>query len=65
MHAQPGWQKVTLAEILPLCQAAAPSLYQYSLGQLVLWVPASSPLDVERQGMAVLLDSSVKKIEVK
>src|SRR5438477_1224803 len=45
-------------------QADAPSLYQYSLGQLVLWVPASSPLDVERQGMAVLLDSSVKKIAI-
>jgi molybdate transport system substrate-binding protein len=45
-------------------QADAPSLYQYSRGQLVLWVPASSPLDVERQGMAILLDSSVKKIAI-
>lgn len=40
------------------------SLYQYSLGKLVLWVPASSPLDVERQGMAILLDGSVKKIAI-
>src|SRR6201993_4509501 len=45
-------------------QADALSLYQYSLGKLVLWVPANSPLDVERQGMAVLLDSSVKKIAI-
>lgn len=45
-------------------QADALSLYQYSLGKLVLWVPANSPLDVERQGMAVLLDSEVKKIAI-
>jgi molybdate transport system substrate-binding protein len=45
-------------------QADAASLYQYSLGKLVLWVPASSPLDLERQEMAALLDSSVKKIAI-
>jgi len=45
-------------------QADAASLYQYSLGKLVLWVPANSPLDVEHQGMAALLDSSVKKIAI-
>ena len=45
-------------------QAAAASLYQYSLGKLVLWVPASSPLDVEHKGMAALLDGSVKKIAI-
>jgi molybdate transport system substrate-binding protein len=45
-------------------QADAASLYQYSLGKLVLWVPASSPLDVEHQGMAALLDGSVKKIAI-
>jgi molybdate transport system substrate-binding protein len=45
-------------------QADGLSLYQYSLGKLVLWVPANSPLDVERQGMAVLLDSSVQKIAI-
>jgi len=38
------------------------SLYQYALGRLVLWVPADSSLDVEHQGMKVLLDPSVKKI---
>jgi len=45
-------------------QADAASLHQYSLGRLVLWVPANSPLDLERQGMAVLVDGSVKKIAI-
>jgi molybdate transport system substrate-binding protein len=40
------------------------SLYQYAVGKLVLWVPADSPLDVERLGMNVLLDPSVKKIAI-
>jgi molybdate transport system substrate-binding protein len=40
------------------------SLYQYSVGKLVLWVPADSPLDVEHKGMDVLLDPTVKKIAV-
>ena len=43
-------------------QADAASLRKYSLGQLVLWVPANSPLDVERRGIEALLDVSVKKI---
>jgi len=38
------------------------SLYPYAVGQLVLWVPASSSLDVEHRGMSILLDPSVKKI---
>lgn len=42
--------------------ADSASLYQYSLGKLVLWVPASSPLDIEHKGMEALLDLSVKKI---
>lgn len=45
-------------------QADAASLYQYSIGKLVLWVPANSPLDLERQGMAALLDGSVNKIAI-
>jgi molybdate transport system substrate-binding protein len=45
-------------------QADASSLYQYSLGKLVLWVPTNSPLDVEHKGMEVLLDPSVKKIAI-
>ena len=45
------------------------SLYQYAVGKLVLWVPEDSPLDLthqdmDRTGMNVLLDPSVKKIAV-
>jgi molybdate transport system substrate-binding protein len=40
------------------------SLYRYGVGQLVLWVPKDSPLDVEHKGMDVLLDPSVKKISI-
>jgi len=40
------------------------SLYQYAVGKLVLWVPADSPLDVERRGMNSLFDLSVKKIAI-
>lgn len=38
------------------------TFYRYAIGRLVLWVPASSPLDLDRLGMQVLLDPSVKKI---
>src|SRR5437588_11071888 len=37
------------------------SLYRYAVGQLVLWVPASSPLDAEHGGMSILFDPSVKR----
>src|SRR5438876_9604648 len=40
------------------------SLYRYAVGRLVLWVPSSSPLDVEHDGMSILLDPSVKKISL-
>lgn len=40
------------------------SLYQYAVGKLVLWVPTDSSLDVEHQGMNILLDPSVKKIAI-
>jgi molybdate transport system substrate-binding protein len=42
--------------------ANSSSLYRYAVGRLVLWVPNDSPLDVEHNGMDVLLDPSVKKI---
>jgi molybdate transport system substrate-binding protein len=38
------------------------TLSRYAVGRLVLWVPQDSPLDVERKGIDVLLDPSVKKI---
>jgi molybdate transport system substrate-binding protein len=44
--------------------AEGASLYEYAVGKLVLWVPADSPLDLDRAGMNVLLDPSVKKIAV-
>jgi molybdate transport system substrate-binding protein len=45
-------------------QADGATLYRYGVGQLVLWVPQDSPLDVEHKGMDVLLDPSVKKIAI-
>ena len=43
-------------------QADGTTLYRYAVGELVLWVPKDSKLDVEHKGMDVLLDPSVKKI---
>ena len=45
-------------------QADGATLYRYAVGQLVLWVPQDSPLDVEHKGMDVLLGPSVKKISI-
>ncbi len=44
--------------------AEASSFYRYAVGRLVLWVPASSSLDLEHRGMNALLDPSVKKIAI-
>jgi molybdate transport system substrate-binding protein len=44
--------------------ADASTLYRYAVGRLVLWAPKDSPLEIERQGMSVLLDPSVKKIAI-
>jgi molybdate transport system substrate-binding protein len=51
-------------QLIAADNADGSSLYQYAVGRLVLWVPADSPLDVEHQGMKVLLDPSVKKIAI-
>lgn len=40
------------------------SLYKYAVGRLVVWVPKTSQLDVEKFGVEVLLDPSVKKIAI-
>jgi len=45
-------------------QADGATLYRYAVGELVLWVPKDSPLDLERKGMDVLLDPSVRKIAI-
>lgn len=51
-------------QLIATGNADSASLDQYAVGKLVLWVPADSRLDVERQGMRVLLDPSVKKIAI-
>ena len=40
------------------------SLYRYAVGRLVLWIPATSTLDLQEKGMSVLLDPAVKKIAI-
>jgi molybdate transport system substrate-binding protein len=49
-------------QLIAAGQAESATLYRYAVGQLVLWVPKDSPLDVEHKGLDVLLDPSVKKI---
>ena len=51
-------------QLIAAGQADGATLYRYAVGQLVLWVPKDSPLDVEHKGMDVLLDPSVKKISI-
>ncbi len=38
--------------------------FPYAHGKLVLWVPAASRLDLERDGLKALLDPSVKKLAI-
>ena len=40
------------------------SLYKYAVGRVVLWTPAHSPLELEKLGMDVLLDPSIKRIAI-
>jgi molybdate transport system substrate-binding protein len=49
-------------QLIAAGQAEGATLYRYAVGQLVLWVPKDSPLDVEHKGMDVLLDPAVQKI---
>jgi molybdate transport system substrate-binding protein len=51
-------------QLIAAGKADAPTLYQYAIGRLVLWVPADSPLNLDRDGMNSLLDPSVKKIAI-
>ena len=44
--------------------AEGDSLTLYARGKLVLWTPSDSHLDLQHQGMNVLLDPSVKKIAI-
>jgi molybdate transport system substrate-binding protein len=40
------------------------SEFVYGVGQLVVWVPSTSMLDVEQSGMLILLDSHVEHIAI-
>jgi molybdate transport system substrate-binding protein len=40
------------------------SLYQYAVGQIVIWLPADAKVDVTKQGWNALLDPSVQKIAI-
>jgi molybdate transport system substrate-binding protein len=44
--------------------AAAPTLWVYGTGRIVLWAPAGSPLDLGKMGMKALLDPSVRRIAI-
>lgn len=40
------------------------TLRPYAVGQIVVWVPASSPLDVEGKGLAVLAEPAVRTVAI-
>jgi len=42
--------------------AAQGSLFRYAIGEIVLWVPKDSPLDIESKGLSALTEESVMKI---
>jgi len=44
--------------------AAAPTLWVYGTGRIVLWVPVGSPINLAKSGMKALLDPSVQKIAI-
>jgi molybdate transport system substrate-binding protein len=45
-------------------QGIAETAFNYAIGEIVVWVPKTSPLDLDQRGIDVLLDSSVKKIAI-
>src|SRR5580704_1751999 len=45
-------------------KAAADSLFPYAVGQLVVWVPKDSSVDVQKLGLRALLDPSIHKIAI-
>src|SRR5207248_8448509 len=40
------------------------TLYEYTVGRIVIWTPADSKVDVTKQGWKTLLDASVEKIAI-
>lgn len=43
---------------------APPGVFTYAVGRIVVWVPADSPLDVERLGLRALLEPSVRAVAI-
>lgn len=39
-------------------------VFVYAVGRLAVWVPAGSPLDLEREGMRALLDPRVRNVAI-
>ena len=40
------------------------TLYKYALGQMVIWTPANSPIDIAKDKWNALLDARVQKIAI-
>jgi molybdate transport system substrate-binding protein len=40
------------------------SVFLYALGRIVVWAPRSSPVDVERLGIAALADPAVRRVAI-
>ncbi len=45
-------------------QAVKDSEFRYAIGQIVVWLPTASKLDVAKTGIEALLDASVRKIAI-
>jgi len=58
--ADDDYPKQLIAEGL----AEKDSLFRYAVGRLVLWMPTSVSLDLQKLGMQALLDPSIKKIAI-
>lgn len=44
--------------------AAADSEFVYAIGQLALWVPSTSPLDLDKLGMQAVIDPAVRRVAI-
>jgi molybdate transport system substrate-binding protein len=51
-------------KLVDLDLGAKETLFSYGVGQIVIWVPQASTLDVATRGMEVLGDPTVKKIAI-
>src|SRR3990172_6947433 len=60
MSADTDYPKQLAARALTL----AGSEFTYAIGRLAVWVPAASPLDVEKDGLQVLVDPRVLHVSI-